>query len=147
VHYGRHIRWTDGDARLEVPPILGIAPAGLELELAAFMGRHGDTLRLVVDPATTLRHRMGEDWDVVWLPLAERHDGFALHLQSASHFAPGDPRRLGVRLDRVGRARTRRATATGRRACGQRVCTLCSPSASGQKLLPNASVTFVPSSL
>ena len=99
-HYGRRIRWTDGDARMEWAGELGVAPAAVDVELAAFFGRAGEQV-LVSAGTRTVRHRLSGEWDVVRVPATARSEGVSVDIRSASHVAPGDPRPLGVRLDRI----------------------------------------------
>lgn len=100
-HYGRRIRWTEGRARVEWPGALGVTPTGLEVELASFFGRAGDQVMLTTGVPPLTRHTLTGEWDVVGVPIAADDTRVALDLQSDVHAPPGDPRRLGVRLDRV----------------------------------------------
>ena len=99
-HYGRHIRWTDGATRIEWTGQFGVVPTAVEVELAAFFGRAGEQVAVAAG-TRTVRHRLSGDWDIVRVPLADRPGGVVVDVHSEQHNAPGDPRPLGVRLDRV----------------------------------------------
>lgn len=100
THHGRRIRWTDGDARLAWPGVVGVVPSGVEVELAPFFGRAGDQV-VVSAGSTRVRHALGEGFVVMWLPTSAPPSGLLVEIRSDHHLAPPDTRRLGVRLDRI----------------------------------------------
>lgn len=96
--YDRRVRWTDGLARLRWPAVIGLHPAAVEITLASFPGRAGDQVRVTVNQGDTTRHTMSGDWDTLRVPVTDTQADLTLEVTSLTHVAPGDARRLGVRL-------------------------------------------------
>jgi hypothetical protein len=98
--YARVARWTDGLAHLEWSGQVGVEPVAVEIELAPFFGRGGDQIELTAG-GRAHRHRLEDDWQTVRVPISGTADPLVVDIRSDVHHSPGDPRPLGVRLDRV----------------------------------------------
>ena len=98
--YSRMARWTDGLAHVEWSGQFGVQPVAVEIELAPFFGRGGDQVELTAGRRTH-RHRLQDDWQTVRVPVADTSGTLVVDIRSDVHHASGDPRPLGVRLDRV----------------------------------------------
>lgn len=100
-NYGRQIRWTDGHARLVWPRVFGVLPVAAEISLGSFPGRAGDQVTVTVNGRHVARHVLSADWDVFTVPVTAGDGALTLDIQTLSRHAPGDPRPLGARLERV----------------------------------------------
>ena len=98
--YSRVARWTDGLAHVEWSGQFGVQPAAVEIDLAPFFGRAGDQVELTVGRRTH-RHRLEDDWHTVHVPVTDTSGTLVVDIRSDVHHSSGDPRPLGVRLDRV----------------------------------------------
>lgn len=99
TYQGATLRWTDGDARIELPATVGPPPQALELDLWPVRPA-GATLRLEVNGHVLFDGALP---DGAWsrrFPLAGIAGAGPLSIRIASgHFQPpGDPRRLGLAL-------------------------------------------------
>ena len=101
THYGHAIRWTNGYARVRWPGRVGVEPVGVVLTLADFPGRRGDVLLVRVGNRAS-RHDVPTGFSDLHIDGPAGPNGtLEIDLTTMTSHAPGDSRRLGVRLEAV----------------------------------------------